>query len=111
MGASDGVRREGGLSWGQNPRPSRRGSVLGNEMWRQSFSGRGDPNGVEYTAFEVVGASNWTWREGGLVEPKSQNLSHRGSVLAEETRGASVLGRGDLCGGREAKLRMGGVVL
>ena len=112
MGASDGVRREGGPSWGQNPRPSHRGSVLANEMWWQSFLGRGDPNGVEYTTFEVMGANNWTWREGGgWLEPKSQNLSHRGSVLAEETRGASVLGRGDLCGGREAKLRVGGVVL
>ena len=52
------------------------------------------------------------WHEGGgWLEPKSQKLSHRGSVLAEEMRGASVLGRGDLCGGREAKLRVDGVVL
>ena len=27
--------------------------------------GKGDPIGVEYTAFEVVGASNWAWHEGG----------------------------------------------
>ena len=111
MGASNGVRREGGPNWGQNPRPSCRGSVLANEMWRQSFLGRGDPNGVEYTTFEVVGVSNWTCARGGWLEPKSQNLSHRGSVLAEETQGASVLGRGDLCEGREAKLKVGGVVL
>ena len=65
MGASNGVRRKGGLSWGQNPRLSHRGSVLANEMWGKSFSGREDPNGVEYTMFEVVGAGNWTWREGG----------------------------------------------
>ena len=49
--------------------------------------------------------------EGGWLEPKSQKLSHQGSVLAEEMWEASVLGRGDLCGGREAKLRVGGVVL
>ena len=65
MGANAGVRREGGLSWGQNPSLSCRGSVLANEMWGQSFLGREDPNGVEYTMFEVVGAGNWTWREGG----------------------------------------------
>ena len=48
---------------------------------------------------------------GGWLEPKSQKLSHQGSVLAEEMQGASVLGRRDLCGGREAKPRVGGVVL
>jgi hypothetical protein len=47
-------------------------------------------------------------RGGGWLEPKSQKLSRQGSVLADETRGASVLGRGDLGGAREAKLRVGG---
>ena len=92
MGASDGVRREGGPSWGQNPRPSRRGSVLANEMWRQSFSGRGDPNGVEYTAFEVVGASNWTWREGGLVGTKKLKAEPPGLSFGRRNVGGLCFG-------------------
>ena len=47
-------------------------------------------------------------RGGGLVGAKSQKLSCQGSVLANETWGASVLGREDLGGAREAKLREGG---
>ena len=41
-------------------------------------------------------------RGGGWLVPKSQKLSHRGSVLADEIWGASVLGRGDLGRAREA---------
>jgi hypothetical protein len=51
---------------------------------------------VEYIGFDVVGSSNWVWHEGGSwLEPK---MSRRDSVLADETRGASVLGRENLGG-------------
>ena len=46
-------------------------------------------------------------RGGGLVRAKSPKLSCQGSVLPNETWGASVLGRGDLGGARKAKLREG----
>ena len=48
---------------------------------------------------------------GGLVGTKKPKPKPPGLSLAEEMRGASVLARGDLWGGREAKLRVGGVVL
>ena len=70
MRASNWVRREGGPSQGQNAGPSRWGSVLANKMWGHSFLGRGGPIWLEYTGFEVMGASNWAWHEGGLVGVK-----------------------------------------
>ena len=74
VGASDWAWREGHPSWSQNPKPNRRGSVLANQTWRYSISGREDPTGVENTAFEVVGASDWASREGGgWLEPKAKN--------------------------------------
>jgi hypothetical protein len=51
---------------------------------------------VEYIRSDVVGSSNWVLHEGGSwLEPK---MSRRDSVLADETRGASVLGRENLGG-------------
>jgi hypothetical protein len=47
----------------QNPKLNHRALDLVNAMWAGSFSGRGDPIGVEYTGFEVLGASDWAWRE------------------------------------------------
>ena len=44
---------------------------------------------------------------GGWLEPKSQKLSRRGSVLADEMWWTSDLGRGDLGGSRKTKLREG----
>ena len=73
--------------------------VLANETWRYSFLGRGNVIVVEYIGFEVVGASNWVWHKGGSwLEPK---VSRRDSVLADETQGASVLGRRNLGGSRK----------
>ena len=47
VGWCDRAMREGGLSWSQNAKQSRRGSVLANETLGHSFSGRGGPIGVE----------------------------------------------------------------
>ena len=41
-------------------------------------------------------------REGAWLEPKSQNLSRWGSVLADKTWGTSGLGRENLGGAGEA---------
>ena len=38
-----------------NPKPSRQGLALTNEMWGGLFSGREDHIEVGYTGFEVVG--------------------------------------------------------
>jgi hypothetical protein len=46
--------------------------------------------------------------QGGWLESKSQKLSRWGSVLADKIQGASILGRWDLGGAGEAKLRVGG---
>ena len=43
----------------QNLKLNCRALDLVNQMWAGLFSGRGDPIGVEYTGFEVVGASDW----------------------------------------------------
>jgi hypothetical protein len=63
---------------------------------------------VNYTVFEVVGASDWARHEGGLVGVEKPKMSCPDSVLVDETWGASVLGRGNLGGGRKAHLRKGG---
>ena len=56
-----------------------------------------------------MGTSNWAWRKrGGWLEAKSQKLSRQGPVLEDKIQGASILGRGDLGGAREAKLWEGG---
>ena len=51
------TRRDVVLS--QNLKLNRRALDLVNQMWVGWFSGRGDAIGVEYTGFEVVGASDW----------------------------------------------------
>ena len=108
VGASNWAWRKGRLVGVKITNQATRAQFLANKTWGCSFSGRGDPIWVEYTRFEVVGASDWAWHKGGLLEPKSQKLSHQGSVLADDTCRASVLGRRDLDGARTAKLREGG---
>ena len=67
----DQAMHEGGLSWSQNPKPSRWGSVLANTMWEDSLSGRGNPIWQVYTGFEVVGWCDRAMHEGGVeLEPK-----------------------------------------
>ena len=58
------------------------------------FSGRGNPIWAEYTAFEVMGASDWVWHEGGPSWGQSPELSCQGLILANETWGHSFSGRG-----------------
>ena len=81
VGWSNWARRKGGASWNQNPKPSRRGSVLANETWGGSFSGREDHIGVGYTGFEVVGWCDWVRRKGGASWSQNPKPSHWGSVL------------------------------
>ena len=95
VGWCDRAMREGGLSWSQNAKQSRRGSVLANKTWGHSFSGRGGPIGVEWTGFNVVGASNWVRQEGGLSWGQNPRPSGQGSVLANEMRERSFSSRGD----------------
>jgi len=46
-------------------KPSHWGSVLANEMQGSSDFCRGDPYGVEYTTFELVGVFDSVTHEGG----------------------------------------------
>ena len=85
----DRAMRKGGLSWSQNPKPSRRGSVFGQRnVGGGLFSGRGDPIWQAYTGFEVLGWCNRAMREGGLSWSQNPKLSCWGSVLANEMWGS-----------------------
>ena len=66
---------------------------LVNQMWAGLFSSRGDPIGVEYTGFEVVGASNWAWHKGHPSWSQNPKPNCWGSVLANQMWWYSFLGR------------------
>ena len=59
--------------------------------------------------FEVVGA----WHKGGLVGAKKSKAEPPGLSFCRQNTGGplSILGKQELGGAREAKLREGGVVL
>ena len=57
-GASDWTWHEEEPSWSQNPKPSCQGLVLAKRNVGAFILDKGDPIWVEYTVFEVVGASN-----------------------------------------------------
>ena len=56
-GKQAGARRE--VVPSQNLKLNCQALDLVNQMWAGLFSGRRDPIGVEYTGFEVMGASDW----------------------------------------------------
>ena len=91
------VREEGGGP-SQNLKLNCRALDLVSEMWAGSFPGRGDPIGVEYTGFEVVGASDWVWREGHPSWSQNPKPNRRGSVLANQTWEYSFSGGEDPTG-------------
>ena len=92
VGASDWAWHKGGPSLGQNPEQSRRCSVLANKTWGHLFLGRGYPIGVEYTMFEVVGASNWAWHKGGLVGAKKSKAEPPGLSFGRQNTGGLYFG-------------------
>ena len=60
--------------------------------------GRGEPIGAGYAGVEVPGGCDWVKREGDWFGHINQKPSGRGSVLANEMREGSFLGRGDPIG-------------
>ena len=73
----DRALRKGGLSWSQNPKLSRRGSVFGQRNVGGLFSGRGNPIWQAYTGLEVLGWCDRAMREEGLNWSQNPKQSRR----------------------------------
>jgi hypothetical protein len=92
------VTHRGGTGFSQKPKPSRRGSVLANEVWGSDASCRGDPIGVRYTGVELVRGCDWVRHEGGTGFSQKSKPSRQGSVLANKVWGSDASCEGTLLG-------------
>ena len=107
------VRHEGHW-WVPNPKPRCRAKIQDGParawFWPTQcgsihFQAEGTPSGWSTLCFRLWGPAIGCGMRGGWLVPKTQKLSHRGSVLANKKWGASVLGRGNQGRARKAWLR------
>jgi hypothetical protein len=88
LGGRKQAAREGGGSWAENRKPSRRGSVLANDMREALNLSWGDVVGEGYNGVDGLGGGYQVGRDGWGNLPENRKPSGQCSVLAEETQGA-----------------------
>ena len=89
---------QGWWELGQNPKPSRWGSVLANETWRMLSSAWGNIIGEGYAWVEGLGCGEMSGAQGWWELGQNPKLSCWGSVSANEMWGTLKSARENIIG-------------